>query len=83
VFEPTFSIDLPEEQEISPLLFNALRKLGVRGARLRSGYDAFPQAVAEWALANEVALPLDVNGGAQLRTEEQIAALWASRRASG
>lgn len=63
VFEPGFSVDMDSSLELSPVVFNALRKLGIRGARLETGYGLFREDYAQWASENDVSLLLNVGGG--------------------
>jgi len=49
VFEPGFALDLDSSLELSPVVFNALRKLGIKGARLETGYGLFREDSAHRA----------------------------------
>lgn len=63
VFEPGFAVDLDSSLELSQVVFNAFWKLGIKGARLETGYNLFREDYAQWAFENDVSLLLNVGGG--------------------
>lgn len=64
VFMPTFAMDLGWPFEMSPEVFNAFKKMGIKGARVEGGYSTIADAHTDWALENDVTLMLTVGCGA-------------------
>ncbi len=51
-------MDLGWPDEISPIVFNSFKKMGIKGARVEGGYGSIADAHPDWALANNVTLML-------------------------
>lgn len=62
-FEPTFALDLGWPHEMSPAVFNAFRKMGIKGARVEGGYNTIADAHTDWAMENNITLLLTVGCG--------------------
>ena len=60
---PTFAMDLGWPFEMSPEVFNAFKKMGIKGARVEGGYGSIADAHVDWAMANNVTLMLTVGCG--------------------
>ncbi len=63
VYMPTFAMDLGWPFEMSPAVFNAFKKMGIKGARTEGGYGSIADAHVDWAMANDVTLMLTVGAG--------------------
>ncbi len=63
VFMPTFAMDLGWPGEMSPQVFNAFKKMGIKGARVEVGYNTIADAHTDWALANDITLMFTVGAG--------------------
>ncbi len=60
VFMPTYALDLGWPFEMSPAVFNAFKKMGIKGARTEGGFNTIDDAHPDWALQNDVTLMLCV-----------------------
>lgn len=58
VFMPTYALDLGWPFEMSPQVFNAFKKLGIKGARVEGGYNTIADAHPDWAMQNDITLML-------------------------
>ena len=63
VYMPSFAMDLGWPHEMSPAVFNAFKKMGIKGARTEGGYDTIADAHVDWAMDNDVTLMLTVGCG--------------------
>ena len=70
VWLPTYAMDLGWPHEMSPVVFNVFKRLGVKGARTEGGYNSIADAHPDWAMANDVTLMLTV-GCAATPAEQQ------------
>jgi hypothetical protein len=70
VWLPTYAMDLGWPHEMSPVVFNVFKRLGVKGARTEGGYNSIRNAHPDWALANDLTLLLTV--GAASTPREQM-----------
>ena len=60
---PTYAMDLGWPHEMSPVVFNVFKKLGVKGARTEGGYNTIGDAHVDWATENDLTLMLTVGCG--------------------
>ena len=60
---PTYAMDLGWPHEMSPQVFNAFKRLGVKGARTEGGYNTIADAHVDWAMENDLTLMLTVGCG--------------------
>lgn len=60
VYMPSFSMDLGWPNEMSPAVFNAFKKMGIKAARVEGGYGMIADAHPDWALENDVTLMLTI-----------------------
>lgn len=60
---PTYAMDLGWPHEMSPVVFNVFKRLGVKGARTEGGYNTIRDAHVDWAMANDLTLMLTVGCG--------------------
>ena len=60
VWLPTYAMDLGWPHEMSPVVFNVFKRLGVKGARVEGGYGSIDDAHVDWAMANDLTLMLTV-----------------------
>ncbi|HYG34111.1 MAG TPA: hypothetical protein VEC99_04975, partial [Clostridia bacterium] len=60
VWVPTYAMDLGWPHEMSPVVFNVFKRLGIKGARTEGGYNSIGDAHVDWAMANDVTLMLTV-----------------------
>jgi hypothetical protein len=58
VWQPTYAMDLGWPDEMSPVVFNVFKRLGVKGARTEGGYNSIRDAHVDWAMENDVTLML-------------------------
>lgn len=63
VYMPTYALDLGWPFEMSPRVFNAFKKMGIKGARVEGGYNTISDAHPDWAMENDVTLMLCVGCG--------------------
>jgi len=63
VWLPTYAMDLGWPHEMSPVVFNVFKRLGVKGARTEGGYNTIRDAHVDWAMANDLTLMLTVGCG--------------------
>ena len=63
VWQPTYALDLGWPHEMSPVVFNVFKRLGVKGARTEGGYNTLADAHVDWAMANDVTLLLTIGCG--------------------
>jgi hypothetical protein len=63
VWQPTYAMDLGWPHEMSPVVFNVFKRLGVKGARTEGGYNTIGDAHVDWAMANDLTLMLTVGCG--------------------
>jgi hypothetical protein len=63
VWLPTYAMDLGWPHEMSPVVFNVFKRLGVKGARTEGGYNTIGDAHVDWAMANDLTLMLTVGCG--------------------
>ena len=63
VWLPTYAMDLGWPHELSPVVFNVFKRLGVKGARTEGGYNTIRDAHVDWAMANDLTLLLTVGCG--------------------
>ena len=63
VWLPTYAMDLGWPHEMSPVVFNVFKRLGVKGARTEGGYNSIKDAHVDWAMANDLTLMLTVGCG--------------------
>ncbi len=69
VWLPTYAMDLGWPHELSPVVFNVFKRLGVKGARTEGGYNTIRDAHVDWAMANELTLLLTVGAGGTPREQ--------------
>ena len=72
VWLPTYAMDLGWPHEMSPVVFNVFKRLGVKGARTEGGYDTIRDAHVDWALTNELTLMLTVGCGNTPREQQPL-----------
>ena len=72
VFMPAYAMDLGWPFEMSRVLFNTFKKLGIKGARVEGGYNTLPDAHVDWAMENDVTLMMTVGAGSTPRTWEPL-----------
>jgi hypothetical protein len=60
---PTYAMDLGWPFEMSPVVFNVFKRLGVKGARTEGGYNTIGNAHVDWAMENDLTLMLTVGCG--------------------
>jgi hypothetical protein len=60
---PTYAMDLGWPSEMSPVVFNVFKRLGVKGARTEGGYNTIGEAHVDWAMENDLTLMLTVGCG--------------------
>lgn len=60
---PTYAMDLGWPHEMSPVVFNVFKRLGVKGARTEGGYNTIKDAHVDWAMSNDVTMMLTVGAG--------------------
>ncbi|MBE0536919.1 MAG: hypothetical protein IH624_14740 [Phycisphaerae bacterium] len=60
---PTYAMDLGWPFEMSPVVFNVFKRLGVKGARTEGGYNTIHEAHVDWAMENDLTLMLTVGCG--------------------
>ena len=70
VWLPTYAMDLGWPHEMSPVVFNVFKRLGVKGARTEGGYHSIGDAHVDWAMANDLTLLLTV-GCARTPNDQQ------------
>ena len=63
VWLPTYAMDLGWPHEMSPVVFNVFKRLGVKGARTEGGYNTIRDAHVDWAMQNDLTLMLTVGCG--------------------
>lgn len=66
---PTYAMDLGWPHEMSPVVFNVFKRLGVKGARTEGGYNTIRDAHVDWAMANDLTLMLTVGCGGTPREQ--------------
>ncbi len=69
VWLPTYAMDLGWPHELSPVVFNVFKRLGVKGARTEGGYNTIRDAHVDWAMANDLTLMLTVGCGGTPREQ--------------
>lgn len=69
VWLPTYAMDLGWPHELSPVVFNVFKRLGVKGARTEGGYNTIHDAHVDWAMANDLTLLLTVGCGGTPREQ--------------
>ena len=69
VWLPTYAMDLGWPHEMSPVVFNVFKRLGVKGARTEGGYNTIRDAHVDWAMANDLTLLLTVGCGGTPREQ--------------
>lgn len=69
VWLPTYAMDLGWPHEMSPVVFNVFKRLGVKGARTEGGYNTIRDAHVDWAMANDLTLLLTVGAGGTPREQ--------------
>ena len=69
VWLPTYVMDLGWPHELSPVVFNVFKRLGVKGARTEGGYNTIRDAHVDWAMANDLTLLLTVGAGGTPREQ--------------
>lgn len=69
VWVPTYAMDLGWPHEMSPVVFNVFKRLGVKGARTEGGYNTIKDAHVDWAMANDLTLMLTVGCGGTPREQ--------------
>lgn len=69
VWLPTYAMDLGWPHELSPVVFNVFKRLGVKGARTEGGYNTIRDAHVDWAMANDLTLLLTVGCGGTPREQ--------------
>ena len=69
VWLPTYAMDLGWPHEMSPVVFNVFKRLGVKGARTEGGYNTIRDAHVDWAMENELTLLLTVGCGGTPREQ--------------
>ncbi len=69
VWMPTYAMDLGWPHEMSPIVFNVFKRLGVKGARTEGGYNTIQDAHVDWAMANDLTLLLTVGCGGTPREQ--------------
>lgn len=72
VWLPTYAMDLGWPHEMSPVVFNVFKRLGVKGARTEGGYDTIQDAHVDWAMANDLTLLLTVGCGRTPREQQPL-----------
>jgi hypothetical protein len=60
---PTYAMDLGWPHEMSRVVFNVFKRLGVKGARTEGGYNTIRDAHVDWAMTNDLTLLLTVGCG--------------------
>jgi hypothetical protein len=63
VWLPAYAMDLGWPHEMSPVVFNVFKRLGVKGARTEGGYRSIGDAHVDWAMTNDLTLLLTVGCG--------------------
>jgi hypothetical protein len=63
VWLPTYAMDLGWPHEMSRVVFNTFKRLGVKGARTEGGFNTIRDAHVDWAMENDVTLMLTVGCG--------------------
>jgi len=66
---PTYAMDLPWPHEMSPVVYNVFKRLGVKGARVEGGYNTVGDAHMDWAMENDLTLLLTVGAGGTPREQ--------------
>lgn len=66
---PTYAMDLGWPHEMSPVVFNVFKRLGVKGARTEGGYNTIRDAHVDWAMENDLTLMLTVGCGGTPREQ--------------
>ena len=69
VWLPTYAMDLGWPHEMSPVVFNVFKRLGVKGARTEGGFNTIQDAHVDWAMANDLTLLLTVGCGGTPREQ--------------
>ena len=69
VWLPTYAMDLGWPHEMSPVVFNVFKRLGVKGARTEGGYNTIRDAHVDWAMTNDLTLLLTVGCGGTPREQ--------------
>ena len=69
---PTYAMDLGWPHEMSPVVFNVFKRLGVKGARTEGGYHTIADAHVDWAMANDLTLMLTVGCGSTPREQQPL-----------
>ncbi|HOW67368.1 MAG TPA: hypothetical protein P5186_24435 [Candidatus Paceibacterota bacterium] len=69
---PTYAMDLGWPHEMSPVVFNVFKRLGVKGARTEGGYHTIEDAHTDWAMANDLTLMLTVGCGNTPREQQPL-----------
>ncbi len=72
VWLPTYAMDLGWPHEMSPVVFNVFKRLGVKGARTEGGYNTIRDAHTDWAMANDLTLMLTVGCGNTPREQQPL-----------
>ncbi len=72
VWLPTYAMDLGWPHEMSPVVFNVFKRLGVKGARTEGGYNTIRDAHVDWAMANDLTLMLTVGCGGTPRQQQPL-----------
>ena len=69
---PTYAMDLGWPHEMSPVVFNVFKRLGVKGARTEGGYNTIGDAHVDWAMENDLTLMLTVGCGDTPRQQQPL-----------
>jgi hypothetical protein len=69
---PTYAMDLGWPHEMSPVVFNVFKRLGVKGARTEGGYGTIRDAHVDWAMANDLTLMLTVGCGGTPSSQQPL-----------
>ena len=69
---PTYAMDLGWPHEMSPVVFNVFKRLGVKGARTEGGYNTLRDAHVDWAMENDLTLLLTVGCGGTPGNQQPI-----------
>lgn len=69
IWLPTYAMDLGSPHEMTPVVFNVFKRLGVKGARTEGGYSSIRDAHVDWAMANDLTLMLTVGCGGTAREQ--------------
>ena len=72
VWLPTYAMDLGWPHEMSPVVFNVFKRLGVKGARTEGGYGTIADAHVDWAMANDLTLMLTLGCGNTPREQQPL-----------